>query len=79
MSWNYRITRKSTPNGPYFAIHEVYYDKEDRAYAITENPSYPSGETPEGLREDLMMMKMDATKRSVIDYDSVPEPGAVSP
>ena len=83
MSWSYRIIRRRDPDGtPSFALHEAYMDSEGRVYAITKEPAVAIGDTPAELYEVLMMQKMSAMKqqgRTILDYDAVPEPGAVEP
>ena len=55
MSWNYRRVHHETPRGDFYAIHEIHYEEgTSRIVAWTENPSYPSGETPEELHDDMM-------------------------
>ncbi len=85
MSWNHRIVRRKDPDGTLtFAVHEAYYDSEGRIYAITADSVAPMGDTPMELYQEFMTMKMMVMKdkdRSarILDYDAIPEPGAVSP
>ena len=85
MSWNYRIVRRLVPSGvtggvePHFSVHEAYYDKEGRCWGITENAVSPSGETLEEFRGDMAIFSVDVRKRPVLNYEDVPESGAINP
>lgn len=60
--WNYRIVKKQVWLGKslgeevQFAIHETYYDDNDKPTAITTGPMKPYGETLEELKSDLEKM-----------------------
>lgn len=79
MSWNYRVVvRPDGMGGAYYAIHEAYYDKAGRVWAITENPAVVDGDTPEEVEETRIQMG-EARRRPILNYDAIPEAGAVSP
>ena len=65
MPWNYRIVKYADESG--YGLHEVHYDKDGQEKSMTENPTYFTGDTPEEVRDGLMMAKMDATRRPVFD------------
>ena len=85
--WNYRVVRKvlkspikSIPDEVRYAIHEAYYDDNKKVWAISKDPVPAYGESPEDLMECLTMMIRAASGDVVVlDYDKVPEEGAVSP
>jgi hypothetical protein len=85
MTWNYRVVRRVVPSNltggtePLFGVHEAYYDDAGRCYAITAEPVTVIGDSESGIRETLLMMKVGALRRPVLDYDNVPEPGAINP
>lgn len=66
MSWNYRILKKTTTQGDYFAIHEVYYDK-GKENGWTKEPVTFIGDTPEEVIRALEMALNDARKHPVLD------------
>lgn len=73
--WNYRVIRHTTPAGDdWFAIHEVYYDKEGIPHSVTESPASPFGETHEDLLEDMKLMQL-ASKKPTLDYTQFSERG----
>ncbi len=54
MSWNYRVTRTTDPNGEgVFSIREVYYAPDGRVTAWSENAVCPQGETFGELTKDV--------------------------
>ena len=82
MSWDYRIVKKrcEKTGGEVYAIHDCFFDEEDRIWACTKEPITPIGESPEGLRDDLLMMVGALTSLSpIVDYDLIPEPDAIDP
>jgi len=67
MTWNYRVLRYADGT---LALHEVYYDKDDRPCSYTENPIsfvVEADEGLEGLVGSLQMALHDATERSILD------------
>ena len=65
MSWNYRIIEHDKDELPYFGLHEVYYDKDDKASAWTERPAIV-GDSQAEVVQTLEMMLKDAKTRPVI-------------
>ena len=53
MTWSYRVIYRVVDGEGTYAIHEVYYDEAEVPEGVTENPSYPMGETWEEFRDDL--------------------------
>ena len=90
MSWNYAVVRKRHPqSGDFFyAVHEVFYDNEDRIWACTEEPATPTGISLSELRKEMLdhvatlirtCNEDDCTCGCVADYDLIPEQGAIHP
>ncbi len=77
--WNYRVVRKrhvspDTDRVSYtYAIHEVYYDNNGHAGAVTQDPVQPFGENVEELRHSWIMMA-EAFGLPILDFDAIPEP-----
>lgn len=68
MSWNYRIVRYRNNDG--FGLHEVFYDKNNLPWTMTEEPaSFVCGvdEGPNGVKQSLLMARVDAIKRPIFD------------
>lgn len=74
MTWNYRVCKetKEAGSGPVdiYSIREVYYNKEGKIYAYSENPIAPYGESPEELEADLELM-LRARTRPILDLAEV--------
>ena len=75
MTWNYRIIHKNIPfimgdRGSY-QIHEVYYKKNGKIYAYTQNPVGPFGESKKELIECLKMMLKDAKNKPVLEWKAL--------
>ena len=68
MNWNYRVIRHISDGC--LMIHEVYYSKKGKPEMMTENPSYPSGETLKELQEDLDIYLI-AMGRPVLDEKDI--------
>lgn len=67
MTWNYRIVRTETKDGPMWDLHEVYYDDAGRPIARTADPTdFGSDEGPEGVIASLEMALSDAKNRPVL-------------
>jgi len=78
--WNYRVVKKKQPGGSFFyAIHEAYYDDKGKVWSITEHSIAGRGDSKCEVIGDLVRMLSDARRSPVLDYDKVPEPGAVDP
>ena len=76
--WNYRIVRSVFGEEETFAIHEAYYDDKGRVWAISKEPDGVQAETYDALGKVLLLMQ-GAFVQPVLDYDAIPEPGAISP
>lgn len=68
MTWNYRVVRTVTEDVVEYSVHEVYYDENDVPDGVTENPSWPAGETWEEFQADLNSYNM-AMLQPVLEYD----------
>lgn len=77
MTWNLRVVRQKLGDEWFYAIHEVYYDKKNRAWGVTSNPSSVRDDSLEGLQTYYRMMA-EAFTAPVMDFDKIPEPGADS-
>lgn len=81
MSWDYRVVRKRSEDGDEtYGIHECFFDEEDRVWACAVGPEEALAESPEELRDILVMMLWATTTLNpVVDFDLIPEPGAIAP
>jgi len=86
MSWDYRVVRKrcEQTGDEFYAIHEVFFDEEDRPWGCTIEPVLPIGESLHELTGDMVMfitaiLEANQDNELVIDYDLIPEEGAVNP
>ena len=70
MSWNYRVMKKRIDGEDVFEIHEVYYHPDGRIHTWSEDPVIPYRETPEELKQDILMQS-GALERPVLDYDTL--------
>ena len=67
MSWNYRIVKYLDGSG--FGLHEVFYDDSDRPWSMTEEAAdfrCDADEGPQGVRESLLLARVDAIHRPVL-------------
>lgn len=87
MGWNHRVVRRVFPDAPgtpvLYGIHEAFCDNQGRVWGITEEPVRVTsdGEEPDpvaALRWTLDKM-LKALDKPVIDYDKIPEEGALTP
>ena len=82
--WNNRVVRRTYPSGEVMlGIHEAFCDDAGRVWGITQDPISPrveenDDENIESLKEVLGWM-LKACDAPILDYDSIPEEGAVSP
>ena len=72
MSWNYRVvetTQDIEHGGVYirYAIHEVYYDSEDKIKSWTVEPTWPEGETYVEFREAMTSYMSAVWKPALIE------------
>lgn len=82
MHWNYRIIRKDYKKDGViiessYGIHEVYYDKNNRACMVTENSISLYGETISELMEHWVLLS-EAFNKPIMLYENIPEPGAIN-
>jgi hypothetical protein len=83
--WMYRIVRRVVDGHEMFAVHEAFYDAAGKVWSITEGPVAPAGKTRDEAIADLTAMladclgAQDGTPPPVLDFDQIPEPGAVAP
>jgi hypothetical protein len=77
--WNHRVVKRTFEGGEViYAIHEAYYDDNKKVWAITEEGVDAHGETMEELKQSLEWMQK-ALEAPILDYDKIPEEGAISP
>ena len=75
MSWNYRIMKRKVEFDTgdaedFFAVHEVYYNKDGEIYGWTEKPVGVCGESLEEIKEALEYYK-EAFHKEVLDWDEL--------
>lgn len=75
--WNYRVIKRVHETEEAFGIHECYYDSAGLIHSVTENPCPVVAESMAELRDLLDRMKR-ALNSPVLDFDKLPEPGALS-
>jgi len=79
MSWDWRVVRREHENGEAtFGVYEAYYDAEGRVWAVTAEPVEAQGETLQELKDELWE-QLKALIEPILNYDDIPEPGAVNP
>lgn len=68
MTWNHRVILRKGTNGAqdYYAIHEVFYNKDGKPYLVTEEGVDVGGANLEELEETLEWMTK-ALSQPVID------------
>lgn len=68
--WNYRIIKQYNEeiNEWSYAIHSVYYNRDGKPSGLSVDPSYPSGDTLEELREDLLLYS-HAFEKPVLNWN----------
>jgi len=67
MSWNYRIIRHETNDEVWYAVHEVYYDKDGTLNGWTEDPVRFGGNDREDLLKGLAMALRDCRELPVLE------------
>ncbi len=67
MNWNHRVIKTETPDGPWFAIHEVYYDDEGNLSGYSEKPVAVCGEGFDEIEETLKRM-LRALEKPILAY-----------
>lgn len=83
MSWNHRVVKRTWKNegredDHMYGVHEAYYDENGKVFMITDNPTAPSGDNMEDLKENLEHM-VKALEHPILDYDNIPEDDAIDP
>ena len=91
--WNYRVVHRVYPapgwgdfgDNESWSIHEAFYDDKNRVWGISENAcavdvyGYDSrGKGLPALRTELKWFALALTK-PILEYDQIPEPGALNP
>jgi hypothetical protein len=78
MNWNYRLlamrrTRPADNLECWYAIHRVYYDKDNKAISgVSTVPATPEGENLEDVRKQLQLM-LQAFERPILSFENFPE------
>lgn len=75
MTWDYRVVKTISNGEEYYSIHEAYYNEEDQASSITEDPVEAFGNSLEELKLDLERMLEALNKPVLIGKDF--EPGTL--
>jgi hypothetical protein len=81
MTWNYRVIKEKNKeyldldkeDAYFFAIHEVYYDENEKPITCTEDPVYPSGTSLKDLKVDIKHY-LQALKRPVLNMTDFENP-----
>jgi len=69
MTWNHRVIRRKYENGEeYFAIHEVYYNKDGKPNMVTTLPITIVEESVDDLAITIDLIRKCLDK-PVLDYD----------
>ena len=68
MSWNYRVIKKKNIDEVTYAIHEAYYKKNGKPWAMGTAPDYPHGETLDELKEDFKHYRK-ALSKPFLNYE----------
>ena len=82
MSWDYRVVRKcdNDRGDEVYGIHECFFDEEGRIWACSKEPELALAESPAELRDILIMMLQSTVSfEDIVDYDTIPQEGAVDP
>jgi len=77
--WNYRLVRRKFNKETFYGVHEAFYDKNQKVWAITEEPMRVFEDSRAEVLETLATMIKDVLRAPVLDYDKVPEKGAKGP
>ena len=68
MTWDYRVIKHIDEGEVSYQIHEVYYDEDQVIKSWTENSIKPYGETPEELKEDILM-QTQAFQKPILEFN----------
>ena len=80
-TWNYRIlvhshNRRGEPlDQPYYAVHEVYYDKAMTPHSCTTEPVRVGGDSPADIERQLSVMLVDI-ERPPIEFKRIAKASA---
>lgn len=77
--WNYRLVRHRERGQTFYEIHEAYYDKNNKVHSITKRATIPYGDTRDEVLQALAKMMSDVLRAPALDYDKIPEKGAINP
>lgn len=71
-TWDYRVVKKYAERFDeyFYEIHEIYFNENNEITGITEQPSYPIGDSLEELKERLEHYS-SALEKPVIDFESL--------
>jgi len=65
MSWKYRIIKHKNKENPFeddYAIHEVYYDENNKPYMYTKNPITITANSTQGIKWIVDKIKIGIKK-----------------
>ena len=68
MAWDYRVIKHIDEGVVSYQIHEVYYDEDQLIKSWTENSIKPYGETPDELKEDILM-QLQAFQKPILEFN----------
>lgn len=77
--WNYRLVRHRVKGETFYEIHEAYIDKNGKVHSITKNGVAPYGDTRDEVLKVLARMMNDILRAPTLDYNKIPEKGAINP
>lgn len=67
MTWNYRVVKTETKDGPMWGIYEVYYDDDKPTMRTVDPITFTSDEGPEGIVDALNHALKTLEDRGVLD------------
>ena len=67
MSWNYRVLREKTPDGYWYGIHTVYYDKNGKPDGHSLEKAGVGGDSMEDVRSCFQKFKR-ALEEPVLEW-----------
>lgn len=68
MSWNYRVLKRETKEGEFFAVHEVFYDDEGNPKKCTVEPVFPQGTSENDLERRIELYR-EALEKPILNYE----------
>ncbi len=66
--WNYRMVHMR--DGSY-SVHEVYYNDAGEATSMTRKPVSLYGESPQGIKGDLLIINTDIRRRPIFEEPEI--------